>query len=251
MAVENFEQKFKDLETIVKGQQREIEQYHHEIERLKAVNEIQNLMSRYEYLSTAGQNLEILEMFAKKTPGVVAHFESWGNWEGTKGIQRIYGPGGLYDPNRENKDRHGTLIMHTLTTSVIEVARDGKTAKGAWIAPGFITLKEREIDHEGNKLPNAGKLTARWSWYKYGVNFVKEDGEWKFWHFRVSPVIACPYDKSWVEVPRIDPRKDYYPPEVSPDTVNNEWYGWTPDIIPENKPLPPEPYEAFDEKTAY
>ena len=251
MTMGYLEKKFEDLAALFKQQQRDIERQRHEIERLQAVNEIQNLMSRFEYLSTSGQNLKIWEMFAQKTPGVAAHFESWGHWEGTKGIQRIYGPGGLYDPDRENADQHGKLIVHTLTTPVIEVSGDCNTAKGVWTAPGFITLRERELGHDGKKNPKAGQFIGRWSWYKYGIDFVKEDGKWKFWHFRVSPLIACGIEKSWVDEPRIDPRKDYYPPEVSPDTVNNEWYGWTPEMIPENKPLPPEPFEVFDDRTAY
>ncbi|MBP2642563.1 MAG: hypothetical protein H6Q67_450 [Firmicutes bacterium] len=33
----------------------------------------------------------------------------------------------------------GTLTMHTLTITVIEVAGNGKTAKGVWMSPGQMT----------------------------------------------------------------------------------------------------------------
>ena len=48
----------------------------HEIERLHAVNEIQNLMSRYEYLHTAGLDEEKLELWAKsRSPSPFSHHQ--------------------------------------------------------------------------------------------------------------------------------------------------------------------------------
>lgn len=235
MAAKNWEKRLSDLENIVERQQREIE-------RFRAIHEIQNLMSRYEYLHSANQHTKIGEMYAKKPPGVAAHLELWGNWEGNEGIQRMFGKGGLYD-SRDKGDKRGTLVVLTNTTPVIEVAGDGKTAKGVWTAAGFATVRSHDAE---------GKLRAIWVWYKYGVDFVKEDGVWKFWHFRLSPLIHAPYEKSWVEAPPWSPPYlEERPPEHKEDSPATEWYGWAPDIAPQNHPLPPEPYETFDEKTAY
>ena len=231
MAAKTLEQRFDDLENTVKDQQREIE-------RFRAIHEIQNLVSKYDYFHTANQHTKIAELFAKKTPGVAAHLELWGNWEGAEGIQRVYGKGGLYD-FRDKQEKRGTLVVHTNTTPIIEVAGDGKTAKGVWVSPGFATVR------------TPGGIKAAWGWYKYGVDFVKEDGEWKYWHFRLSPLIHAPYDKSWVEASWSPPHLEERPPEHKEDTPATEWYGWREDVAPINHPLPPEPYETFDEETAY
>jgi hypothetical protein len=243
MEAKTLEQKLNDLENAVKRQQHDLEdtikRQQREIETLKAVHEIQNLMSRYEYLKMVSRHTEIAKMFATKTPGVAAHQELWGNWEGNEGIQRFYGKGGLND-FRDKQDKRGSLGIHITASAVIEVAGDGKTAKGVWVSYGFHT----------RRTPDA-KFDIGYAWYKFGVDFVKEDGQWKFWHFRLSPVVHHTFDKSWVEKPWSPPYLEERPPEHKEDTPATEWYGWAPHLAPTNHPAPPEPYETFDEKTAY
>ena len=64
------------------------------------------------------------------------------------------------------------MFLHPTTTPYIEVAGDGKTAKGVWISPGIIT----------GKVGATGTLKAIWAWGSMGVDFVKEDGQWRFCH---------------------------------------------------------------------
>lgn len=79
----------------------------------------------------------------------------------------------------------GLMIEHTLTTGMIEVADDRGTAKGIWISPGHETF------------PMAGECRPHWSWGRYGVDFVREDGQWKIWHLHVLTTFRTPYDQSW------------------------------------------------------
>ena len=60
------------------------------IQRLEDIHEIQNLMSRYEYLHTARLQEELAELFATKTPGVRAEIANWGVYEGSEGVRRLY-----------------------------------------------------------------------------------------------------------------------------------------------------------------
>ena len=99
------------------------------------------------------------------------------------------------------------------------------------------------------KDPESGKLIGWWLWGDYGVDFVKEDGKWKFWHFHVYSYIMTPYDKSWVE-----PNVLKFPPvpdDIKPDRPGStsRLYSLTGEI--KYDPVPPEPYETFDESTAY
>ncbi len=64
----------------------------------------------------------------------------------------------------------GQLLLHVTTTAIIEVAADGKTAKGFWYSPGMIA----ESGQTGNTI-----------WEAYGVDFVKEGDEWKMWHLHM------------------------------------------------------------------
>ena len=78
------------------------------------------------------------------------------------------------------------------------------------------------------------------------MDFVKEDGKWKIWHFHVYTDFLCPYEKSWVEE-SVEPKPQY--PKPTKDTVFYNVY--TPKATPQYIPVPPKPYKTFDEKTAY
>ena len=64
----------------------------------------------------------------------------------------------------------GQLLLHVTTTAIIEIAEDGKTAKGFWYSPGMI------------KETNGG---ASAMWEAYGADFVKEETGWKIWHLHM------------------------------------------------------------------
>ena len=64
----------------------------------------------------------------------------------------------------------GQLLLHVTTTAIIEVAEDGKTAKGFWYSPGMI----KETGQNAQAI-----------WEAYGADFVKEGDEWKIWHLHM------------------------------------------------------------------
>ena len=72
----------------------------------------------------------------------------------------------------------GQLLLHVTTTAIIEVAEDGKTAKGYWYSPGMIA----ESGSSANSI-----------WEAYGADFVKEDGEWKLWHLHMYTDFMCQF----------------------------------------------------------
>jgi hypothetical protein len=137
-------------------------------------------------------------------------------------------------------DGKGVLNVLALTTPVIEVAGDGKTAKGVWITPGLHTLAPE------------GKLQAFWVWCKYGIDFVKEDGKWKFWHVYTYGLIYTPFEKSWVEIARAKAEGiPSVPDGLKPDRPATHKWMYSLTAKTENVPTPPEPYETWDESTAY
>lgn len=152
------------------------------------VHQIQNLMSRRAYYHSIGQNERELALWAKKHP--IRWAQNQGCWIGMASLKAYYD-----DTNRamqkndlerlsranpairnvpENRGI-GTTVLHTLTTPIIEIARDGQTAKGVWYTPGAI------LTTQDGKTP-----TGLWIWERYGVDFIKEDGRWAFLHVQVN-----------------------------------------------------------------
>ena len=227
------------------------------VQRLNDIHDIQNIMSLHEYYHTAGMHKEeVEEIWAQKTPGVSWETGDLGRFEGIEAIRSIYVDGKemvgeanlkemreLY-PQIEDDPKNktiGTMNVHMLTTPMIEVAEDGKTAKGIWMSPGHVTQVR------------GGKLTACWMWEKYAVDFVKEDGKWKIWHFHVYTDFQTPYDKSWVEnslEPKLPPAfPPGFPKSNKPMTVDYPQY--SPFTVPKNEPKPPVPYETFNDTFSY
>jgi hypothetical protein len=89
---------------------------------------------------------------------------------------------------------------------------------------------------------------AYWLWGNYGVDFIKEDGKWRFWHFHVYAYMVAPYNKSWT-----DPTGalQLLPGAIKPDRPSPSSYMYSATAEIKLDPVPPEPYETFDEKSAY
>jgi hypothetical protein len=208
--------------------------------RLKDVHEIQNLMGRYAFLTTANMFTETVELFAKKVP-VKIEIETLGVWEGLDAAYRCFH--GFHNwTSKVGVPPEGQMMQHTLASPVIEVAGDGKTAKGVWMSPG----------HEARVI--GGRLTSIWCWGTYGDDFSKEDGSWKIWHHHVYLQIFTPYEVPWTtEQPR--GTGGIFPPGLpegyKPDRPNTYAWMYSPSAIVELVPAPPEPYETFDDETSY
>lgn len=228
------------------------------VQRALDIQEIQNVMSRHAYYHSVGKHQEeIDEIWAHQTPGASFEAGDVGRAEGIKEVEHTYVEGNklrgkqylteirkLY-PQIEDAPANefiGTTNIHTLTTPLIEVAGDGKTAKGTWLSPGHMTTLR------------AGQLRAYWFWERYGVDFVKEDGQWKIWHLRVYTDFLTPYEKSWVEN-AVNPGPPHeeaegFPRPNRPPTLP-AYKEYSPFVVPQYEPRPPEPYETFDETFRY
>lgn len=75
--------------------------------------------------------------------------------------------------------------VHNLSSEIIEVADDGKSARGAFLTPGNIYeyLKPQQ------------RRRAIFMWERYGADFVcDENGHWKYLHEHVCPDFQGNYD---------------------------------------------------------
>jgi len=223
----------------LKVMEKEIRNLKHEVERLQAVHEIQNIASKYCHIHLPTTMRQSPELFALKQPDVSVEIAMWGKYIGADKVKKMYGGHG----DEERKPRPGGFAEHQLTTPVIQVAADGKTAKGIWFSPGHET-------YEGEAAPEpGGKLTAHWCFGKFGADFIKEDGQWKIWHYHFYDTFMCPYNKSWVETPQ--PPLDFVmeQPGSKPDSLPTSRSSYFPDQVRPAIPPYPEPFETWDGKS--
>jgi len=209
----------------------------HELERAKAVNEINNLVGKMQWLHTNNKPREIAKLFAKKAKDVRIYWGSVGCWEGPENIKK---PGMTFPETNV-----GHCPLHFMANSVIEVAGDGKTAKGVWVASGIVAMKDRKT----------GKPNASWEFNRYGIDFIKEDGKWWIYHWHVFDLFGGPFFGDFAD--------QFKPREPMPDGGMRMPDNLKPDYPPTpldgkydpNGQFPyvafPEPYETFDPKTMY
>jgi hypothetical protein len=202
------------------------------IQRLKDIEEVQRVMSRYEYFHLADLREEMIGLFAQRRD------TSSGNnmtvsvgFENVRAFMRSVG-GGTPKP--------GSLNIHALTTPAIEVARDGHTAQGLWIAPGAETVVE-----EG-KPPS-----AYWTMIRIGTDFIKEGQQWKIWHYHRFDIFTVAYGDSWAKVSSGAggaPTTNTPLPGTRPSAYH---WAYSPTVAVENIPPPPQPYETWDDSRSY
>jgi hypothetical protein len=160
-----------------------------ELDRLKAYNEVQNLMGKYEFYHSAGMHQPTAELFARKDPDVCVQIGGWGVYRGYKNVITCYAKLHVWDEGKDHPEKYliGRMIEHDLTTGVIEVAGDGNTARAVWMSPGH----ETTVNH------NTGIANPGWCWMKYACEFLKEDGIWRIWHLFTFLNFYAAYAKGW------------------------------------------------------
>lgn len=206
------------------------------IERLKAISECKRLMATY----TDGRNWAKLRSSSVDLP--------WGAYDGFRGFIRCYAVDHGYpmddegnpceeEQGRDVLDEAGVLNLHCYTTPVIEVAEDGNTARGVWIARGCETYGTRTENEQD-------RAFCGWGWTKYAFDFIKLDGQWKIWHYRLFGLFLIRFDECWTEVRPYDGLSLMKTSEDRPPL--NPPYDWSIDsLYPWNYPEPPKPYKTF------
>jgi hypothetical protein len=215
-------------------------------QRLLDIQEISNVASLHEYYHNALMHGEDLANIWAKAPDI-----TWTNntdkYIGQASMKKFYIDG-------LPKDKKGALWYHMLTTPVIEVAGDGKTAKAIYMSFGNVS------GAMFNQPPG-----AQWTQEKYGMDFIKENGHWKIWHLRTYVDFYTATDKSW-----LNPKDNLAAPHVQakdgagvkeepgvsfemakPDQKGEYYEGYHLDRTPKLEPVLPQPYCTFKDTFAY
>ena len=140
----------------------------------------------------------------------------------------------------------GTIGYKPLDTGVIEIAGDGKTAKGLWALRGTYS----DLTDQG--------VVSYWVWGYMAADFVWEEDAWKLWHLKELYDVHNPCGNSWANgesatsyeiVPEFAPMADFKMPEPTLPVTLREIYTVNRAFTP--APPLPEPYETFAETFTY
>lgn len=220
----------------MKELEKRIEELEFQLERTRAYQECLNTIDKYTFYFNAGRHDLVADLFADRKDSSVEM--AWGTYTGKEGVNRCY-RGMHVDAGVGIKP--GSFFIHSFVTPVLEIAADGKTARGVFFSPGVETPPPADNDNE---------IECLWCWIKYGVDFIKQDGKWYIWHLSTYGWFMSDYYKSWGEEsetgPAPDSYKDHLPEEFWPDapTTHGDWT-YAPDRTTELLPEPPLPYRTF------
>lgn len=233
------------------------------VQRLYDVHQIENVMGRHVWYHAATKHHEELDaLWVKETPD--PHFaQNQGYYIGMESLRSYYGDLNItmqrqqlealnkrypdIEVTEENLGA-GVFQIHPLTTQVIEVADDGQTAKGIWYAPGAVGGPDSE-----------GEVMMLWMWERYGVDFAKENGEWKIWHLHTYTDFGTPVGTTWVDSTTdsmvgtgVGGEGDMGGFELpKPDRESVEYQAYSFRKPPQMLPRVPEPYRTFSETFSY
>ena len=148
-------------------------------------------------------------------------------------------------PVPEGDKTPGYKNMNLIGTPYIEIAEDGQTAQGIWMAHSFTGC----VGEDGN-LKTQGTLS------RYSGEFILEDGQWKIWHRRNYADVV--FEEKPAEMIGPPPTKDGKPPKpmvenpkpttITKIKVKNSRY--SPVTVPSGEPRLPEPYDTWTYETS-
>ncbi len=138
----------------------------------------------------------------------------------------------------------GPFKVKPMACPVIEIAADGKTAKGLWFCQGAY-----------NDVETCGPV-AHWTWGYFAADFVKEEAGWKIWHLQYLNDIDCICGQSWADepvpypdLPEFAPLADFVYPEYTVKETFRALYSADRPVTP--CPEIPRPYATFAETFSY
>lgn len=201
------------------------------IVRVWDVEEIKKLVyKRSVYIANDWRARELDELWVKKPENqkTAAFGKNIGWYVGMDAIRAWY----------DKKHGDGYMAFHPATTGLVELAGDGKTAKGLF----YSIANETESNGDGT-------AKALWMPEKLAFDFIKEEGVWKIWHLVAAVDLVSEAGADYSEQ---DPYPDYgkdladFGEPTVKQLIHDGTFNWWDDY-----PAMPEPYETWSEDISY
>lgn len=233
-------------------------------ERVSAAYEacrIQNLMSRFASAQELGREAEAFQALWSSREDI-SFGDNQGFYVGRTSVENFWVQGRTAMRQADAQVRRavggsdipgaGDMERHNMMSPLIEVSRDGQTAKGMWYCPGVRTRTEAD-----------GHTHLTWHYVRYGVDFILEAEQWRLWHVFEGSEFAFEMGHGYIPGTGMKPVPDatVYAPnpavaglplgrqmlperDLSVKTYSIE-YGWSP------YPAVPVPYDTFENTFSY
>lgn len=230
------------------------------LERLEWRREIRNVMGRISHDYAIKQEAQVYDRYFSRREDVCLGLNN-GYYKGAAAVKGYYDALGeeirlssaliakMFPQELEGKTEDelygvGMISYLPFESQVIEIADDGRTAKGIWNVRGSTS-----------RLTAAGPV-ANWIFGWAAVDFVLEDGEWKILNllllYNVDHQCGVGFtepEKVFEPVPEFAPMADFHLPEPNvPMTVMETF---RPDRPRTRSPRCPEPYATFADTFSY
>jgi hypothetical protein len=230
------------------------------MDRWEDQREIKNLMGKYINCVLLNRDAEIFGMLWSEKPDVCLGLND-GWYVGPEAVSGYYEavrrrnalvaqllqkrfPEELGGKSAEEIFGIGTFRVYPITSPVIRIAGDGRTAKGLWYCQGA----HAEV--------TSGGPTSLWSWGYYAADFVREGDEWKLWHLQITNDVDSRCGYNWgkptpelPDLPEFEPLKGFSLPEYTVKAVVREPYSPARPLA--GAPRLPEHYETFADTFSY
>ena len=221
---------------------------------------LKNLMGKYANCIILNREQDIFDLFWSQNADICLSFND-GGYVGPEAVKGYYDacvqrnklvaslmqkrfPKELGSMTEEELYGVGPFKVKPLSSPVIEVATDGKTAKGLWHCQGAY-----------NDVEVCGPV-ANWTWGYFAVDFVRESDGWKIWHLSYTNDVDCICGQSWgkprqelPELPEFAALADFHYPAYTVEKVQRVLY--TPERPHADAPEIPEPYDTFADTFSY
>lgn len=196
------------------------------MQKLEAYRIIQNEMGRAVSAFNFRQSEKLLSYFALDKDDVALEYADEGVFNGPEAVRTIIKSVVGTPP------KPGEMLDMQLTTPMIEIADDLKTAKAVWWMPGAGAIPR------DNDTPK-----AIWAWGEVAVDFIFENEKWKIWHLHYFRTIKCDYKLGWVDDTSMVNRLNTPLHPMSDSTTYHNPY--SPTGIRQGLPCAPKPYSTY------
>jgi hypothetical protein len=187
-----------------KGMEKRIEELEEKVRTLQALQdteEIKKLQRAYGYYLEHWMSDEVIDCFADSPDCVLSLYE--GTWLGKEGIRKYFGRNSEVSPE----------FLHQVMqlSPIVDVAPNGKTAKGRWYSWGCTAI------------PMGNGIRQSYMGGIYECEYIKQDGKWKILKLAYNLSMSFPPDKGWVRKKRL---------AETDRSQQGEYAGPKPDIAP-------------------
>jgi hypothetical protein len=181
--------KSEDLEAKIKMLTETVAQLEARIQKSEDIEAIKKLHRSYGYYLEHWQDDEIVELFSH-SPDVSVEINNTGFYQGWEAVKASYRFADHYTAYHE-AEKAPPDYLHILIpmAGIIDVAPDGKTAKGRWY--GYFL----------GAMPRPRKVRALIGATIWENEYIKENGKWKFLKLFANDIICSPLDEGWVKTP--------------------------------------------------